>query len=48
MLATYPLHVQVLDGLGDGVEDGTGFSLWEKLLSEDFVQQLPSFHQLRH
>lgn len=45
---TYPLHVQVLHSLGDGVEDSAGFSLREKLLSQDFVQQLASFHQLRH
>lgn len=45
---THPLHMQVLHGLGDGVENSAGFPLREKLLTEDFVQQLASLHQLRH
>lgn len=40
--------MQVLQRLGDGVENSARFSLREKLLSEDFVQQLAPFHQLRH
>ena len=45
---THPLYMQVLQSSGDGVENGARLSLREKLLSEDFVQQLASFHQLRH
>lgn len=44
----YPLCMEVLHGLGDGVEHGAGLPLREELLSEDFIQQLPSFKQLRH
>lgn len=44
----YPLHMEVLHGLGDGVEHGAGLPLGEELLSEDLIQQLPSFKQLRH
>lgn len=40
--------MQVLYGPGDSVKDGAGFSLWEELLLEDPIQQLPSAHQLRH
>lgn len=40
--------MQVLQGLGDGVEDGAGLALREKLLPQDLVQQLATFHQLRH
>lgn len=40
--------MQVLQGLGDGVEDGAGLALREKLLPKDLVQQLTAFHQLRH
>lgn len=40
--------MQVLQGLGDGVEDGTGLALREELLPQDLVQQLAAFHQLRH
>lgn len=40
--------MQVLHSLRDGVEDGAGLPLGEKLLPQDFVQQLASFHQLRH
>lgn len=45
---TYPLHVQVLHRLGDGVEDGAGLALREELLPQDLVQQLAALHQLRH
>lgn len=44
----YPLRMKVLYGLGDGVEHGAGLPLREELLSEDLIQQLPSFKQLRH
>lgn len=44
----YPVDMQILHSLGDGVEDGTGLPLREELLPEDLVQQLASLHQLRH
>lgn len=34
---SYPLDVQVLQGLGDGVEDGAGLALREELLPQDLV-----------
>lgn len=44
----YPLCMEVLHGLGDGIEHSAGLPLREELLSEDFIQQLPSFKQLSH
>lgn len=44
----YPVDVQILHGLGDGVEHGAGFPLREELLPQDLIQQLSSLHQLRH
>lgn len=44
----YPLRMEVLHGLGDGVEHGAGLPFGEELLSEDLIQQLPSFKQLSH
>lgn len=48
MVIAYPLYMQVLHSFGDGVENRTGLPLREELLSEDLIQQLPSFHQLCH
>lgn len=44
----YPLCVEVLHSLGDGVEHSAGLPLREELLSEDLIQQLPSLKQLGH
>lgn len=45
---SYPLDMQVLQGLSDGVEDSAGLALRKELLPQDLVQQLTAFHQLRH
>lgn len=44
----YPLCVQVIDSLGDGVKHSAGLSLRKELLFEDPIQQLSTAHQLRH
>ena len=43
----HPLDVEVLQGLGDGVQHGARLSLREELLPQDLVQQLAALHQLR-
>lgn len=40
--------MEVVNSLCNGVKNSTCFSLGEKLLPEDSIQQLPSLHQLRH
>lgn len=45
---THPLGMQILHCFTDRVQDRASFPLREKFLSEDFIQQLPSPHQLSH
>lgn len=45
---SHPLAVQVVHSFGDGVQHSTGLSLREELLPKDFIQQLATFHELRH
>ena len=43
--SSYPVWVKVLHSFGDNLQDCAGFSLREKLLSQDLVQELSPFHQ---
>jgi hypothetical protein len=40
--------MEVGDTLGNSLQHGTCFSLREKLLAENFVQQFTTSHPLRH
>jgi len=47
-LETYPVLVKILHHLRDRLQHGARLLFGEELLTEDLIQQFPSFHQLRH